>query len=387
MLGHRSITIRLHLLRPVTRRFLCSYCGHMLGGRAAWLGRPWFFAAVVVLALNDHVMKAAWPGWVTGKLSDVAGLVVVATLVSVVCGPTLGTTLAGVGFVALKTVPGVAESVAPVLGGVTLRDMSDLVALLALPVLWWMLRRQRSDQRRRTRRGWQALGLVGAVLVTTATSQSPGDRIEFLWFEQDAFYASLQLARGEVFLRSADGGATWIRMDELPDGVSEPKRRADDVVCAPRRTCYRIGWDFEHVAGQSTAHGYTTIERRVRDGEWTQDYRFAGETALFGPAINPEHPDQAVIGQYDSSGVTTALRRVGSGEWVSVDLVTLAGGRLQDAAARQREGSAGLVVMAVIVVLPWLVVGAAVLTVLVLVLSALARRSRGRGFDPPTGAR
>ena len=52
----------------------------MLGRRTAWLGRPWFFVAVVVLALNDHVFKSAWPGWVTGKLSDVAGVVVIATL-------------------------------------------------------------------------------------------------------------------------------------------------------------------------------------------------------------------------------------------------------------------------------------------------------------------
>ncbi|ADG75741.1 conserved hypothetical protein [Cellulomonas flavigena DSM 20109] len=30
--------------------------------------------ALAVLLLNDHVLKAAAPGWVTGKLSDVAGL-------------------------------------------------------------------------------------------------------------------------------------------------------------------------------------------------------------------------------------------------------------------------------------------------------------------------
>lgn len=30
--------------------------------------------AIGVLVLNDHVLKGAWPGVVTGKLSDVAGL-------------------------------------------------------------------------------------------------------------------------------------------------------------------------------------------------------------------------------------------------------------------------------------------------------------------------
>lgn len=35
---------------------------------------PVALAGLVVLLLNDHVLKAAAPSWVTGKLSDVAGL-------------------------------------------------------------------------------------------------------------------------------------------------------------------------------------------------------------------------------------------------------------------------------------------------------------------------
>lgn len=349
----------------------------MLGGRSGWLARPWFFAAVVLLVLNDHVFKAAWPGWVTGKLSDFVGLVVVATLVSVVLGHRLGTVLAGLGFVGLKTVPGVAELVAPLLGGVTLRDPSDLIALLVLPGLWVVLGRERPDQAARTRRGWQALGLVAAVLATTATSQAPGDQIGSLWFQQDAFYASVDLRRGEVFLRSVDGGGTWTRVDELPGGVSEPKRRTDEMACSPEQTCYRIGWGSESVPGQSTEHGYTTIDRRVRGGEWTQDFRFEDGTALFDLVVNPDDPDQAMVAQHESG----ALHRVGPGEWESVDLVTLAGGSFQDPATRQREASRALFAMAVMVALPWLLLGAAALGGVILVVSALARGRRG--FDPP----
>lgn len=36
---------------------------------------PVSLAAIALLVVNDHVLKAAWPGLVTGKLSDVAGLV------------------------------------------------------------------------------------------------------------------------------------------------------------------------------------------------------------------------------------------------------------------------------------------------------------------------
>ena len=47
----------------------------------AWLGHPVTVLALVVLVLNDHVLKAAQPGWLTGKLSDVVGLVLAPPLV------------------------------------------------------------------------------------------------------------------------------------------------------------------------------------------------------------------------------------------------------------------------------------------------------------------
>jgi hypothetical protein len=37
--------------------------------------RPVAILAVLVLFLNDHVLKRAWPGLLTGKLSDVAGMI------------------------------------------------------------------------------------------------------------------------------------------------------------------------------------------------------------------------------------------------------------------------------------------------------------------------
>lgn len=43
--------------------------------RAAGFLHPVPLGALAILAANDHWGKAAWPGLVTGKLSDVAGLV------------------------------------------------------------------------------------------------------------------------------------------------------------------------------------------------------------------------------------------------------------------------------------------------------------------------
>jgi len=40
-----------------------------------WMLHPMALGAMATLALNDHVLKAAYPSWWTGKLSDVAGII------------------------------------------------------------------------------------------------------------------------------------------------------------------------------------------------------------------------------------------------------------------------------------------------------------------------
>ena len=46
----------------------------------ATLTHPILLVAVALLLLNDHLLKQASPGWLTGKLSDVAGLLAFAWL-------------------------------------------------------------------------------------------------------------------------------------------------------------------------------------------------------------------------------------------------------------------------------------------------------------------
>jgi hypothetical protein len=60
--------------------------------RFAIVASPGFIAAVLVLLANDHVLKSAFPGVLTGKLSDVSGLFVVGalTVALVPSRPTLG---------------------------------------------------------------------------------------------------------------------------------------------------------------------------------------------------------------------------------------------------------------------------------------------------------
>jgi len=116
--------------------------------RAHVLTSPLFLCAVVVLVLNDHVFKAAWPSPISGKLSDFAGVVVIAIALSVLLGRGAAVTATAIGFTALKAVPGINQLVAPLLGGVTLTDRTDLIALAALVPTYWWLGRNRAVGRR-----------------------------------------------------------------------------------------------------------------------------------------------------------------------------------------------------------------------------------------------
>jgi hypothetical protein len=136
---------------------------------------PVALAALLALGLNDHVLKAAWPCWWTGKLSDVAGLAVFPLLVAAALellsgkpvrrGVVLALALAvGVGFAAIKlsplagdayriglamlqwparaTVAALSGAAMPPIGRVQLTpDGSDLLALPALAVSPWLAAR------------------------------------------------------------------------------------------------------------------------------------------------------------------------------------------------------------------------------------------------------
>jgi predicted cation transporter len=93
--------------------------------RSSLLAHPVALLALVTLVVNDHLLKTAAPGFLTGKLSDVAGLVVVPVLVAelvAVAGRRVGrregapsmvpwTAFAtGLGFAAVKLTPIGAEA-------------------------------------------------------------------------------------------------------------------------------------------------------------------------------------------------------------------------------------------------------------------------------------
>jgi hypothetical protein len=133
-----------------------------VGRHAAPLGEffhPLPLLALVVLGLNDHAFKGSGllPGWLTGKLSDFAGLLFFPLLLTA-GADSLAWLLArrhvdfslrpwklaaailatGIAFSLLKLSPGAARALDGILGGWTIADRTDLVALSSLAVAWWV---------------------------------------------------------------------------------------------------------------------------------------------------------------------------------------------------------------------------------------------------------
>jgi hypothetical protein len=123
------------------------------------LQHPATWLCIALLFVNDHILKTVYPSWITGKLSDFAGLfffpfIVAAGLCLTFSKFRLATTRVGqiafgfsaAWFILLKTVP-LANSLTTELSSMLLgfptqlvMDPTDLIALLAMFPAWVMWR-------------------------------------------------------------------------------------------------------------------------------------------------------------------------------------------------------------------------------------------------------
>lgn len=150
--------------------------------RLAALTHPFWWAALVVLVVNDHWLKgSSVPGWLTGKLSDFAGLIVAPVLLACLVGggrqrrAACFGFVAG-GFVAINVSPAAAEGLVAALRsfGIAWRiwvDWTDLMALMVLPLAWHITTSYEtcpSTWRRHLARGGAAMGGLACVATSEA---------------------------------------------------------------------------------------------------------------------------------------------------------------------------------------------------------------------------
>ena len=248
----------------------------------AMLASPVFVGSVALLLLNDHVLKAAWPGLVTGKLSDVAGVVMVAIgLTALLRRPGFAFGLTAVAFRLLKTVPVVAVWAEPVLGGVTLTDPTDVVALLALVPLWrWMSRPTSSAPRAVWLLPVQIVAVGCAVFATTATSCGEAG-ISSMAATEGVVHAFGE--EGDRYI-SEDAGLTWAMTSEPPPVGLErwSSEDCDAGTCVlvrsvpgpsgDREIVVRDGEPTERVVFRMTDDDVERLDRAIRPACGTGSY-------------------------------------------------------------------------------------------------------------------
>ncbi|MET8984710.1 hypothetical protein ABZW49_04620 [Nonomuraea wenchangensis] len=200
-------------------------------------------AGVIVLLVNDHLLKQAWPGFVTGKLSDVAGLLVAPPLLALLFlrRADLAATLAtGVLFALVKTTETGAEAASHVWTLVAgpsrvLADPTDLLALPALALTWWI--RNRSLAAPSSPRARVLLTAPLALLAVAASGAAPQATSEA---------ASVEV-RGERIIVHTHDSAAWTSEDRGDTWVYEstsdrPRKRPTTAMCVPYKAtrCYRV---------------------------------------------------------------------------------------------------------------------------------------------------
>ncbi|MEV4494820.1 hypothetical protein AB0J84_03840 [Micromonospora arborensis] len=263
----------------------------------SWLCHPATLFALVLLLVNDHVLKAAFPGLVTGKLSDVAGLALAPPLVAVLltllvprlpsrAAAVAGLVAVGAGFAVVKSSGYAAElasSAWTVLAGPSLvrADWTDLLTLPALGLAWWSwTRSRRRPVRQRTARLVRLLVVLPpAVLAVAATSP-----IYYPYAVGTAMldgHPAISVGSGYStsdwptspldgqWAVSEDGATTWRPVTEDEQRRLSRQEVGQQQACAsdePRR-CYRIVTGHLRVEESDDAGTTWRVAWEVPDGQ------------------------------------------------------------------------------------------------------------------------
>ncbi len=185
---------------------------------------PLWLGALALLAVNDHLLKGSGhlPGWLTGKLSDFAGLVVAPALLAVLLrlssrrGLFAAHLATGLVFAAIKIFPAAARAfealaaLTPFPWTITV-DPTDLLALPALAVAWRVLvpvMARPLPERPVVYR----VAAIGGSLACAATSESPPPC-------SDQFCGTIPAETASLVLANDTGEQRLLRVRPLKSSV------------------------------------------------------------------------------------------------------------------------------------------------------------------------
>ena len=317
------------------------------------LASPAAIATLLLLLVNDHVLKQAWPGVVTGKLSDFAGLVVAPLILAAVLAVAglvrpveWACALTALGFSAVKVDDGVAALVSSwwSLTGIPTTMRADPTDLIALPAVLCALAvhrrvaRHDSQEWRRTASTAIGLGLLPiAVLATAATSCDGPDGVTRVWLVSGNLTGPppgdeqglVVDGDGGLWLLGTDGDIadlTQVDASRLPAAPAG----SPGAGCDASGHCWRVVARNLPKIEMSTDAGTTwTVDHRMTEPE--AESALAGVDAscgeepsasAYGLVVLPEEfSDQVVV----AVGHAGLLRRSRTGAWSQVPIGDLPG--------------------------------------------------------------
>ncbi|MEV4655370.1 hypothetical protein [Micromonospora sp. NPDC049301] len=316
----------------------------------AWLCHPVTLLSLVLLLLNDHLLKPAFPGPLTGKLSDVAGLVLAPPLVAVLLTllvprlPARAAVLAGLvavgaGFAVVKSsgyAAEVASSAWTALAGPSLirADRTDLLALPALALAWWSWTRARERPVRYRLARLVRLLVVLPLALVAVTATSPAyfpyalgvtlldDRPAISVGSGGSDTSWPQRPADGQWAISDDGATTWRLATEAEQRRMYDPENPHRQACVPAepRRCYRVVPGQLRVERSDDAGASWRVDWEVSDGRREELARrfpnpgdihrhFASRELIVYSTVDGGH------GVLVANGRDGFLRRLPDGEW------------------------------------------------------------------------
>lgn len=223
------------------------------------LNHPSVWLSVAVLLLNDHILKAYTPSWLTGKLSDFAGMFFFPILLGVLWtalgrplrlpAPALRAAafgLTAIWFILAKTQPVVSHWSEAFLSAILSRrtqivcDPSDLIALIMFIPAWKLCTRHTKQPLGKLPRSTYLI-LCLASLAALATTRIPPVSVRHLIVFDGEIYADTS---GATFVLHTRPGRVWALTQDLPEAVRRQLGQFPHLpvtVCLPDNplTCYR----------------------------------------------------------------------------------------------------------------------------------------------------
>lgn len=295
------------------------------------LSNPMTVASLAILLLNDHLLKVLMPSWLTGKLSDFAGLFFFPFLLAALLAflvrdrssnrriGMLAFAITAVWFTLMKTTTwgnAFTEEFASFVlqtRAQIIQDPTDMMALSVLVPGWVLWEKKETSKPPR----WAWLVLFIAAFASMGTPAPPAaPEITTVVYDQSGFHARSRFH--DISAVSQDGGKSW-RTTE-PDDIAGPNRipRVENI-CEPQLPliCYRIDNEKSYGVVQESADGGDTWRTvwELPQGRIPLKKRLAriscppcDESTVFRP-----DPSSLAIGEpYGSNGQATLVVALGT---------------------------------------------------------------------------